>query len=49
MRNFTITRLVSVSWGCLASFSFLNGNTLVGISFMALCHLAAIEAAVNNR
>jgi len=56
MRNFPITRmmdsmmrLVSVSWGCLAFGHFLNGNTAVGIGFMALCHLAAIVVAVNNR
>ena len=49
MRNFPISRLVSVFWGCLAFGHFFYGNTPVGIGFMALCHLAAIEAAVNNR
>ena len=49
MRNLTITRFVSVSWGCLATFSFLNGDTLVGIGLGVLYYLHGIEAAVKNR
>ena len=49
MSNFTVTRLVGFFWGIVAVGHFFYGNALLGVGFMALSHLAAIEAAVNNR